>query len=254
MDTLPCEVFLSLSEDEETFLQAADPLTCYSSQSASSSNIKEACQMPGVHSFSSNSLDALSRISSKEDVGDTSAKNLNTRIDSNKDAIIRHTTEECVQDIGNIVRKESFIARRTNASGEATGPPALFGQHKVSTLMTRSIGDRLAARACIPNPDVTSIDISAQKFARFIVASDGLWDVVTSQAAADLIAGISDPKYAAEVLVQAGRKGRKKHQKRMDDITVSVVDVHPHLRGPVGLASMDSMCSCTSSSSRCTIC
>ena len=46
-----------------------------------------------------------------------------------------------------LVRNESFIARRRGSNGEL-GPEAVFGRYNVSVMMTRSLGDRYGPSRC----------------------------------------------------------------------------------------------------------
>jgi hypothetical protein len=48
-------------------------------------------------------------------------------------------------------------------------------------LLYRSVGDPLGPRACLPLPDITAITIPPHTHARFVIASDGMWDVVSSE-------------------------------------------------------------------------
>jgi serine/threonine protein phosphatase PrpC len=57
-----------------------------------------------------------------------------------------------------------------------------------------------------------------------IVASDGLWEFVSSQAAVDIAAAAGSPERAAELLAEAGQQGWEAAygQLHCDDITVAV--------------------------------
>lgn len=77
-----------------------------------------------------------------------------------------------------LVYKHSFIAQRVipqpaNKMGSGgkrppprKGPKALFSRHNVSITMTRSLGDRYAARSCVNIPEITAIVIDANEHAR----------------------------------------------------------------------------------------
>jgi serine/threonine protein phosphatase PrpC len=149
------------------------------------------------------------------------------------------------EEDANLRSKKSFIGTRVDASGAPVGPKALFGRHNISTLMTRSIGDKLAARSCIPNPDCRAVDIGADEFVRFVIASDGLWDVMSSQGAAEFVARMGDVQKAAELLAKKGKQKRQDRAMRMDDISVIVVDVNPQNMGAFGVGSAGTGCTCT---------
>lgn len=44
--------------------------------------------------------------------------------------------------------------------------------------MTRSIGDRFGPRGCLHLPEITSLVIPSNTHVRFVLASDGMWDVI----------------------------------------------------------------------------
>ena len=56
------------------------------------------------------------------------------------------------------------------------------------------------------------------------MASDGLWDMVTSANATKLVRGIADPLKAAEKLANVAHS-RWLRKGRLDDIVVAVVDL-----------------------------
>lgn len=126
-----------------------------------------------------------------------------------------------------LVRQESFIARRRGANGEI-GPEAVFGRYNVSVMMTRSLGDRFGPRCCRGVPDIKAVTIPSTQHARFIIASDGMWDVITSEYVRcnALRSKYINPKVFANALAQKARKMREIRGLRMDDITVLVIDVN----------------------------
>jgi len=78
---------------------------------------------------------------------------------------------------------------------------------------------------------------------RFVLASDGMWDVMSSEAVSKLCFQHKDPKKASLKLANAAWLRRIHRSMHMDDITVCVVDVNFHLfpvsaQGPGG-------CNCT---------
>ena len=126
-----------------------------------------------------------------------------------------------------LVRNESFIARRRGSNGEL-GPEAVFGRYNVSVMMTRSLGDRYGPRGCFGVPDVKAVTVLPNQHARFVIATDGLWDVVPSEyiRCNALRSKYVNPKVFANALAQKARKLRERQGLRMDDITVIVVDVN----------------------------
>jgi len=93
-------------------------------------------------------------------------------------------------------------------------------------MMSRTIGDR-AAPAAIATPEVR-IAWLPPSGGRVILASDGLWDVVSGKQASKL-AHSKPAQASAQLLVTTAQKKESK-----DDITVTVVDVLPKGRANTG--------------------
>eukprot|EP01041_Mallomonas_annulata_P001062 gene1062-2080_t len=139
---------------------------------------------------------------------------------------------------------ESFIARRSHTGQTVkTGPIAVFGRYGISLTMTRSIGDRYGPRSCFPVPDISATTIPANQFARFVLASDGFWDVFTNDDTERIALSKRNPQKAALKLAQMAFHRRMNHGMRFDDITVMVVDVNPKSFTPV----TGTGCQCTMS-------
>lgn len=66
--------------------------------------------------------------------------------------------------------------------------------------------------------------------ARFIIASDGFWDVVSLESVrcSGLTASHRDPRVLASMLAEKALRRRTKAKMRSDDITVIVIDVNPN--------------------------
>lgn len=75
-------------------------------------------------------------------------------------------------------RRISFVGRlQDRASGTYSSLRLFGGKRGYSTAITRSIGDRDAARCCIAEPEITTLVVEAHQRARVIACSDGVWDV-----------------------------------------------------------------------------
>ena len=108
------------------------------------------------------------------------------------------------------------------------GPLAVFnGNNGVSLTMTRSIGDRDGPSSSIPIPDMSAITIPSKQFARFILASDGLWDVMSIQEVEQEIWKFKDIHFLAEYLSNIALDKRIERKMRIDDITVIIIDINP---------------------------
>ncbi len=124
-----------------------------------------------------------------------------------------------------IVRTNSFISSRVSSSG-IKGPEALFGRFKISVSMTRSLGGRYGPRRCICLPDVIALDVLPGQNVRCVLATDGLWDVVSLQSIAKVLNKHEAPTSAAKALTEKALKRREDRGLRLDDITVVVVDIN----------------------------
>ena len=142
-------------------------------------------------------------------------------------------------------RAPSFVGRRSNSEGRPVGPHVLQsvwqGAETVlgaSTCVTRSMGDWDSSRCLLPHPDVAidnvhlGTDIAVWK--RYVLASDGLWDVVTPHQVAKIIANEATCALAADALIAAAQKRYLKMIDKSkpsgtdpfkDDTTVVVFDV-----------------------------
>lgn len=135
-------------------------------------------------------------------------------------------------------RHDSNFTRRTSAQDGRPRGPVVVGANwqgrrpgtlvgGASTCVTRSIGDWDASRAVIPEPETTTWSTSG--FDRVILASDGLWDLVSFEAAAAIVRGVDDPQKAAVQLLRRAKaeSARRGYAGLKDDTTILVVDVNP---------------------------
>jgi serine/threonine protein phosphatase PrpC len=117
---------------------------------------------------------------------------------------------------------------RVVAAGAEIDPPYVMDPHSGQGLMvTRTLGDQALRRiGIVPVPEVAQHGLAGDEVA-VVVASDGLWDCVDDEEAADAVRGLA-PDVAAARLVElvADREGR-------DNVTVVVALVRPFRRGAV---------------------
>ena len=122
------------------------------------------------------------------------------------------------------------IAKRVSESGQK-GPEAVLNEENgVSLMVTRSLGDPYGSAAVIPHPQIIrprspNLGIGVPRGTRFILASDGLWDVMSSENAANHIRKVSDPLKAAGKLAAIAQNRWMNTLRRIDDIAVSVIDL-----------------------------
>jgi serine/threonine protein phosphatase PrpC len=109
--------------------------------------------------------------------------------------------------------------------------------------MTRSIGDRHAARTCICTPEITKLAVLPGEYVRFILASDGLWDVMSSDRAVHAVRNMTDTTRAADYLVKKALKIRNHEGMRVDDITCVVIDINPHFNPVIASSCSNGNCS-----------
>lgn len=94
------------------------------------------------------------------------------------------------------------LQRCVQAGAEVIPPYVIDPRTSQGLMMTRALGDRALRRiGIIPEPEVASVSLGAGDLG-FVVASDGLWDVVSNDEAAG-ICRTRGPETAAGHLVEA---------------------------------------------------
>uniref|UniRef100_A0A7S0IPM7 PPM-type phosphatase domain-containing protein n=1 Tax=Calcidiscus leptoporus TaxID=127549 RepID=A0A7S0IPM7_9EUKA len=108
----------------------------------------------------------------------------------------------------------------------ANGSPARVWHNLRGLAMARSIGDHHAATVgVIAEPEVTQYDITDDDVA-LIVASDGVWELLSSQTVVDILANVKnlDPaEICNNIVEQASYMWKVEEGDYRDDITVVVV-------------------------------
>lgn len=124
---------------------------------------------------------------------------------------------------------ESFICQRTaiTSTGVVLGNDAVKSRYNVSLMMTRSLGDKLGPRSCVPIPEITKFEVPFGIHARIVMASDGLWDVVGIEQVKGVVFNpkFHDGAYFGTYLADKAHRRRCREGMRMDDITVLVIDL-----------------------------
>ena len=122
------------------------------------------------------------------------------------------------------VLKMGGVIESTDYEGEVIGPPRVWTKERdIGIAMTRAMGDLYGKKAgLISEPEVN--EFSLQSGDRFIiVASDGLWDVMTSKEAVDFVLSFED---SGKPRNQVARALVHEAQKRWDDIEEE--EEHPY--------------------------
>eukprot|EP00607_Mallomonas_marina_P001714 CAMPEP_0182436936 /NCGR_PEP_ID=MMETSP1167-20130531/84537_1 /TAXON_ID=2988 /ORGANISM="Mallomonas Sp, Strain CCMP3275" /LENGTH=325 /DNA_ID=CAMNT_0024629643 /DNA_START=173 /DNA_END=1150 /DNA_ORIENTATION=+ len=139
-----------------------------------------------------------------------------------------HKIIHYINDSDNMIQKRqvhscSFIEKRGK---NKTGPMAVFGRYGMSLSVTRSLGDIHGPRSCSWVPDISAITIPAGHPARFVLASDGFWDVLSIEAVKSLVYSYKSVDKVAALLTKRAWLKRTHLSMHIDDITVVVVDVN----------------------------
>ena len=81
----------------------------------------------------------------------------------------------------------------------------------------------------IPEPETRTWETS-NVFDRVVLASDGLWDLVSFEAAAACMRSVDDPQKAAHLLLKRAKSesARRGYSGLKDDTTILVVDINPN--------------------------
>ncbi|WVZ66895.1 hypothetical protein U9M48_016054 [Paspalum notatum var. saurae] len=121
-------------------------------------------------------------------------------------------------------------------------PPRVWARDGLypGTAFTRSLGD-LAAEAVgvVADPEVKSVHITpAHLF--FVVASDGVFEFLSSQKVVDMVAMYQDPRDACSAIAAESYKLWLEHENRTDDITIIIVHIRDSENsGPAGSDKVD---------------
>ncbi|KAK3127882.1 hypothetical protein QOZ80_7AG0579680 [Eleusine coracana subsp. coracana] len=121
-------------------------------------------------------------------------------------------------------------------------PPRVWARDGLypGTAFTRSLGDVAAeAVGVIAEPEVKSVEITpAHLF--FVVASDGVFEFLSSQEVVDMVAMYQDPREACSAIAAESYKLWLEHENRTDDITIIIVHIRDSENsGPAGSNKVD---------------
>lgn len=111
--------------------------------------------------------------------------------------------------------------------GDDGDPPRLWVQNGMfpGTAFTRSIGDSIAESiGVVANPEIVVLELT-QDHPFFVVASDGVFEFLSSQTVVDMVAKFKDPRDACAAIVAESYRLWLQYETRTDDITVIVVHV-----------------------------
>ncbi|GAB4852627.1 hypothetical protein Ancab_016841 [Ancistrocladus abbreviatus] len=100
------------------------------------------------------------------------------------------------------------------------------------TAFTRSIGDSVAETiGVVANPEIIVLEVTPD-YPFFVVASDGVFEFLSSQNVVEMVAQYEDPRDACAAIVAESYRLWLQYETRTDDITVIVA----HINGLTGAA------------------
>ena len=121
-------------------------------------------------------------------------------------------------------RATVVTVRVCTATGRV-GPQVAFNERTgISTTVTRAFGDSLGASALTDVPEVAARE-GLPDGTRLVVASDGVWDVLSPKRVAEIVRSVRNPRKAACVLCDVAKKVRLFGGHSPDDISATVVDL-----------------------------
>nr|GMC63473.1 protein phosphatase 2C and cyclic nucleotide-binding/kinase domain-containing protein [Ipomoea batatas] len=122
--------------------------------------------------------------------------------------------------------------------GDDGDPPRLWVQNGMypGTAFTRSIGDSIAETiGVVANPEIMVLELT-QNHPFFVIASDGVFEFLSSQTVVDMVSMYKDPRDACAAIVAESYRLWLQYETRTDDITVIVV----HINGLTDAAGVES--------------
>ncbi|PSS33917.1 Protein like [Actinidia chinensis var. chinensis] len=110
---------------------------------------------------------------------------------------------------------------------EGGDPPRLWVQNGMypGTAFTRSVGDSTAEKiGVVAVPEVSMVQLTPDH-PFFIVASDGVFEFLSSQTVVEMVARYTDPRDACSAIAAESYKLWLEHEHRTDDITIIIVHI-----------------------------
>ncbi|ESQ50371.1 hypothetical protein EUTSA_v10001889mg [Eutrema salsugineum] len=107
-------------------------------------------------------------------------------------------------------------------------PPRLWVPNGMypGTAFTRSIGDSIAETiGVVANPEIAVVELTPDN-PFFVVASDGVFEFISSQTVVDMVAKHKDPRDACAAIVAESYRLWLQYETRTDDITIIVVHIN----------------------------
>ncbi|PON62263.1 cGMP-dependent kinase [Parasponia andersonii] len=112
--------------------------------------------------------------------------------------------------------------------GDDGDPPRLWVPNGMypGTAFTRSIGDSIAESiGVVATPEIVVLELTPDN-PFFVIASDGVFEFLSSQSVVDTVAKFKDPRDACAAIVAESYRLWLQYETRTDDITIIVVHVN----------------------------
>ncbi|GKU85618.1 hypothetical protein SLEP1_g260 [Rubroshorea leprosula] len=123
--------------------------------------------------------------------------------------------------------KDPEIQSWGDEESQGGDPPRLWVQNGMypGTAFTRSVGDSTAEKiGVVADPEVSTVQVTPNHLF-FIIASDGVFEFLSSQAVVNMAARYSDPREACSAIAAESYKLWLEHENRTDDITIIIVHI-----------------------------
>lgn len=134
-----------------------------------------------------------------------------------------HRLESNVEERERVTASGGEVGRLNTGGGTGIGPLRCWPG---GLCLSRSIGDRDVGEFIVPVPYVKQVKLSTAG-GRLVISSDGVWDMLSFDAALDCCRGLSAETAAAQIVKEAVQvKGLR------DDTTCIVVDILPPEKNP----------------------
>ncbi|KAL8216527.1 hypothetical protein R6Q57_023364 [Mikania cordata] len=124
--------------------------------------------------------------------------------------------------------KDPSVQSWGDEENAGSDPPRLWMRNGMypGTAFTRSVGDSIAEKiGVVAVPEVSVVQLTANN-PFFLLASDGVFEFLSSQAVVDMVDRYMDPRCGCAAVAAESYKLWLEHENRTDDITIIVVHVN----------------------------
>lgn len=137
--------------------------------------------------------------------------------------------------------KDPNIQTWGDEESQGGDPPRLWVQNGMypGTAFTRSVGDSTAEKiGVVAVPEVSVVQLTPNHLF-FVVASDGVFEFLSSQAVVDMAAKYTDARDACSAIAGESYKLWLENENRTDDITIIIVHINDFSNLPSGAGYTD---------------